>query len=275
MSPLAKIKEEGDSKLNIKLKVKLEQITPLTKKQKERRRCRNKKEHKETEREHLHYRPGRGFTPHCEHTLSNCEHTDTKLLTANIRPSTGTVINKNALADAEKDTDTGGRNKTGNLSDPTSCVKTNNIDETASVNLTNDTNSSPEQDGNNPNPNPGVNTNNNNETCGETASINSNSPSKQDGHNSTNKQKDNKNVNTKNISDDQQLLAQTDMSTDTPSLQSNQTNDIERDTPIRNTTMNNTEGDINTQKQPRLMQQVRKGCSRWPTITQWRRRDHG
>ena len=84
VSPPAKPKEEsGDNKLNIKMEIKIEQSKPLTKEQKERRRRRNRKEDQETEWEHLHYRPGKGFLEHCEHTLAQCKFT-------NMTPGTNT-----------------------------------------------------------------------------------------------------------------------------------------------------------------------------------------
>ena len=78
VSPPARLKEEsGDNKLNIKMEIKIERSKPLTKEQKERRRRRNRKEAKETNWEHLHYRPGKGFLKHCEHTVAQCKFTDT------------------------------------------------------------------------------------------------------------------------------------------------------------------------------------------------------
>ena len=79
VSPPAKLKEESDNKLNIKLEIKLEQSKPLTKEQKERRRRRNRKENEETEWEHVHYKRGKGFLKHCEHTVAHCKFTNTTL----------------------------------------------------------------------------------------------------------------------------------------------------------------------------------------------------
>ena len=50
------------------MEIKVEQSKPLTKQQKEQRRRRNKKEYEKTDWTHLHYRPGKGFMRHCEHT---------------------------------------------------------------------------------------------------------------------------------------------------------------------------------------------------------------
>ena len=64
VSPPPKVKSE------IKKEIKLEISKPLTKEQKERRRRRNRKENEETEWDHIHYKPGKGFL--C------CEHVKTK-----------------------------------------------------------------------------------------------------------------------------------------------------------------------------------------------------
>ena len=77
VSPTPKVKEEGDDKQKIKLEIKVELSKPLTKEQKERRRRRNRKENEETEWEHIHYKPGKGFRKHCEHTVAQCKYTAT------------------------------------------------------------------------------------------------------------------------------------------------------------------------------------------------------
>ena len=102
VSPPPKIKDEKEMK--IKLEIKIEQNKPLTPKQRERLRRRNRQEAAETGWVHHHYRPGKGFLKHC------CEHAE--------HPN-------KSVNDANSATDTTKGNETTNI-EPLP-VNTNNV----------------------------------------------------------------------------------------------------------------------------------------------------